>query len=173
MAFTFDATSGGEDSNSYCTVEQADDYFAGRLNVDAWDALTDSDKEKVLVMATTRIEAERFGGEKTSGTQSLQFPREVIYDKDGYIYPSSTIPKGLINATCELALFYLERDEEGIMTEYELHDAQYLDNYKVGPLNYGFRKRAKADELPAQVQRELRGIGIGVWLHNTNGIMIR
>jgi len=173
MAFTFDATIGGEDSNSYCTVEQADDYMDARLSTDAWDALSTSDKESALAMATRRINAERFGGRKTAQSQALQFPREVIYDKDGYVYDSNVIPQELINATCEMALFYLERDEEGIVTEYELHDAQYIESYGVGPLSYKFKKGAKADGLPNAVQRELRAMGLGVWLRNTAGIMIR
>lgn len=173
MAFTFDATPGGETSNSFCTVEQADDYFAGRLFVDQWDALEDTDKEKALVMSSTRINGERFSGRMTDPDQALQFPRETIFDKDGFAYDSGVIPQGLINAVCELALFYLDRADEGIVTEHELHDAQYLESFKVGPLDYKFKKGAKADELPMPVQRELKGIGIGVWLKSTAGIMIR
>lgn len=173
MAFVFDATIGGASSNSFCTVQQADDYFAGRLFAEAWDSLSDANKQKVLVMSTTRINAETFSGRMTSQTQALQFPREVIYDKDGYVYETDVIPQGVINATCELSLFYLERDEKGILTEQELHDAQYLESDAVGPLDQKFRRRAKADELPAQVQRELRGIGIGAWIKNRTGIMVR
>lgn len=172
MAFVFDATVGGASSNSFCTVDQADDYFGGRLNADSWEDLSTSEKEKALVTATTRLNAERFSGRAASQSQSLQFPRDVIYDKDGISIASDVIPQGLVNATCELALFYLDRDE-GYLSEAELHDAQYLERYKVGPLDMGFRKSAKADELPMQVQRELAGIGVGVWLKHRNGLMIR
>ena len=132
MAFSFDATIGGTSSNSYCTVEQADDYFGGRMYADNWDSLGDSDKEKVLVMAARRVEAERFAGIKTDQNQSLQFPRTGLTDKEGYIYSETVIPQGVINAQCEMALFYLDRDER-LLNERELHDAQFMEHNKIGP----------------------------------------
>ena len=50
-----DATLGGENSNSYVTVQEADDYFDNRLHSDLW--IDDvAIKEKALITATRMLE---------------------------------------------------------------------------------------------------------------------
>ena len=56
-------------------------------------------------MATRVIDAEyRFGGVKVSETQALQWPRLECRDPDtGEDVPENSVPKAVVDATCELA----------------------------------------------------------------------
>jgi hypothetical protein len=167
MAFTFDATVGGTTSNSYPTLEQANDYFDGRYENDLWTGKSDAEKQRLLVSATRRIDAETFTSIKNDLNQSLQFPRLAAADRDGYIIdPNEPLPKNLINAVCELSYFMMQSDDR-IMSEVELHDAEMMKNYKVGPLDRGFN-RAEMDKLPKTVTNELKAIGSGVWTGEVN-----
>lgn len=163
MAFTFNSTSGDAAANSYSSVEDADNYFGGRYPNDYWTSLSSTDKQKVLATATRRLDAEMYSGRQTTNTQRLQFPREVIFDRDTYNYASDEIPFNLANAVYELGYFLLEADDR-IMEEAELHDANMMDSYSVGPLTYGFNGKVKMDALPERVINELKAIGHGVWL---------
>ncbi len=62
--------------NQYATISEADTYFAGRLNVDAWDDANTTNRNKALIEATTRIDRLNFYGAMTETDQTLQFPRD-------------------------------------------------------------------------------------------------
>lgn len=105
--------------NSYCTVADADAYFAARLNSEAWNNSTPESKETALIDACRRIDTLRFMGYKTSAAQSLQWPRVVVrpdlppderawfYDNYGNIVVSDTVPHGIITAQMEEALYLI------------------------------------------------------------------
>jgi hypothetical protein len=84
--------------SAYCTVDEAQSYFDGRLNTDAWDDATSTNKEKSLINATRLIDRLNFKGTKTSDSQDLQFPR----DED------TTVPDDIKYACSELALALLD-----------------------------------------------------------------
>lgn len=63
MVILLDSTKSGEFANSYVTTVEADDYFSGHYNstfTTAWDALDDSQKQLLLIQATSMIEQFRF-----------------------------------------------------------------------------------------------------------------
>lgn len=62
---------------AYLTAIDAQTYFDGRLNTDAWDNATSGNRDKALSMATQLIDRLNFLGERTSDTQALQFPRDA------------------------------------------------------------------------------------------------
>lgn len=179
MAFVFDSTVGDTAANSYISVSNANDYFAGRLGTDLWDALTPAKKEKVLVMATKRIDRERFGGQLTYyGIQALQWPRNGVvsrnytadptfaptFEPTGFYYiDSNTIPLELEQATCEMALFYLKElnDDTTVVGDYDL---ETLTSYQIGPINVGIKANVKADRLPTVVKELIQAIGRNAWL---------
>lgn len=125
-----DATVSGENSNSYLTLEEAEAYFAGRLNADAWESASDADKEKALLMACRHIESLRLRVRRrpygypdepvdylgatwdvvapASATQALSFPRRKDKDHDG----NFAIPERVKQAQCEEALALLARGAE-------------------------------------------------------------
>lgn len=87
---------GKTDSESYCSVEDADKYFADR-GIEEWEDLDITQKEQALRKATDYIElrfGSRFTGCKNSETQSLSFPR----------YGKEEVPRNLIRACAEYAL---------------------------------------------------------------------
>src|ERR1041385_7228772 len=92
------ATIGGSTSNSYVTLTEANDYFDDRLNAAEWNAATSDSKEKALITATRRIDEEQFVGYKVSNTQALKWPRFNVYDEDGLIFDSTTIPERVKHA---------------------------------------------------------------------------
>lgn len=86
-------------SGSYCTIEEANEYFAGRLHAESWGQADDSTKEKALRQATRTIDRQPLRGRKSDREQTLAFPR----------YPDIEIPKEVQEACCEEALALLER----------------------------------------------------------------
>lgn len=109
MAVTvvIDSTVGGEDANSYASIEQADTLANTRVSpaAAAWRALGSSEaaldtKARALITATRDIDSIPsaefdFVDEKASDDQALEFPRNT---------DPTSLPQRLVNATIELAL---------------------------------------------------------------------
>lgn len=86
-------------SESYCTIEYADEYFKNRLHAESWGQADDSTKEKALKQATRAIDRQPLRGRKSDREQTLAFPR----------YPDTELPEAVKEACCEEALALLER----------------------------------------------------------------
>jgi len=86
-------------SGSYCTIEEANAYFSGRLHAESWGQADESTKEKALKQATRAIDRQLLIGRKTNPEQELAFPR----------YPDEEVPEAVKEACCEEALAILER----------------------------------------------------------------
>ena len=86
-------------SESYCTIEYADEYFKNRLHAESWGETSEADKEKALKQATRAIDRQLLTGRKTNPEQGLAFPR----------YPDTEVPEAVKEACCEEALAILER----------------------------------------------------------------
>jgi hypothetical protein len=85
--------------NSYIDIDEANEYFTGRLHAESWGETSDADKEKALKQATKEIDRQPLTGRKATDTQALAFPR----------YPDSEVPEVVKEACCEVALALLER----------------------------------------------------------------
>lgn len=108
MPSQIDATVGGVNANSYVDVGTADTFFDNRINAGAWNNVVDTDdKARALIMATDRIDQEKYRGARASSTQRLNFPRSGISYDDGAPVPTTTVPRQVCNATMELALAIL------------------------------------------------------------------
>ncbi|MFB3883244.1 MAG: DnaT-like ssDNA-binding protein [Armatimonadota bacterium] len=125
-----DATIAGPASNSYLSLEDAQDYFAARLHSHAWDAASDADKEKALLSACRRIEAHRLQVHRrpygfpydlpnaldrpadplapADPEQALSFPRQRDLDRTG----NFALPEQVKQAQCEEALALLAQGAE-------------------------------------------------------------
>ena len=105
------------DANAYADVADADAYHAGHLYASAWTAATADQKAVALVMASRLIDAEyQFNGTRTTANQAMQWPRAMCPEPDNVHVPISvllpipydyvqydTVPKAVIQATCEMA----------------------------------------------------------------------
>ena len=93
-------------ADSYATEAAADAYMANRLNAELWTGATTAVKESALKSATRRLESEDWKGIKADvlSANSLRFPRSELYNADGQIESSTTVPLAIQNATAELAL---------------------------------------------------------------------
>ena len=116
--------SGKADANTYADAADGDAYHAGHLYATAWTGATDDQKAAALVMATRLIDAEfQFNGTRTTANQALQWPRAKCPDPDSVHVPISvllpipydyvqydTVPKAVVQATCEMARAMLIED---------------------------------------------------------------
>lgn len=107
-----DATAGGANANSYCTVAEADAYHATHLYASAWTEASTANKEKALIWATRLLDEQvEWHGYVYNNTQALRWPRSMVADRDErYFFDNTTIPVFLKHATAELARHLLAGD---------------------------------------------------------------
>lgn len=149
-------------SNSYVTVAEADAYFETRLDVAAWEDLTDENqKAKALVTASMILDELEWTGVAISVDQSLAFPRNGSYfdPKLGMcILLDSNVPDRVIVATYELAYHLLNND--GL-----LDDTGTVEDLQVGPVNLS--KVRSAQKIPSFVKRHINPLllnrGANTW----------
>lgn len=90
---------GGNNYTAYASVAEADAYLAvDPTRSAAWALLSDDQKGANLVAATRRLDLLDFSGEKVSGTQETQWPRNNA-TCNGDPVPSDGVPLELQNAT--------------------------------------------------------------------------
>ena len=165
MALTLNATAADASANAYLTVASAVAYFEGRFDATNFTSCTSTTSQSMaLVMATTRLDQERFYGVPTYSTQALQWPRSGVLDPRfaegtafdpgwGLCYDGDTIPTPIKNATCELALALLQD-----VTLLRDSGLEGYDEVSVGGVVVKPFKGHKAGDLPYAAQRELRGL---------------
>ena len=90
---------------SYCTIEEANEYFASRLFVDVWESADEATKEKALAMATRKIDRIPFKGKKAIEYQENAFPRCFKYYNawGSYWDCQIEVPEAIKVACCEEA----------------------------------------------------------------------
>jgi hypothetical protein len=92
MPITLVATPGAETANTFGTLEEADAYFASRVDATDWAAAGEEARKAALVSAATRLTECRFAGRRTYEDQALAFPRSCLNDEDGFAVGVDTIP---------------------------------------------------------------------------------
>jgi hypothetical protein len=149
-----DATVSGASSNSYLTLEEADELFEGfkPAVMDAWDALEDDARANLLKWGTRVIDRYRDWGPPAVANQRLKFPRTV--DQAG------VIPSEVQSALVEFCAFQLEG--EGESADLKRLAAEGVTSVSIlgqsMSLGGGPGGVADASELPAGARRELDGI---------------
>ena len=124
-------------AGSYIDRIEAQAYFDGRLNTDAWDDVTDdAEKDKSLIMSTRIIDRLNFLGTKTDDNQDLQFPRDDDVD----------IPQDVMDATAEIALALLD----GVNPELE-YENLFMTSQGYGGIRSSFDRTVKAPHLLAGI----------------------
>jgi len=104
--------------NSCVSVEDANIYFADRLDVAAWNEAGEVMRGQALVMATSTFEELPWDGTLLDAAQLLCWPRVGEYydvGRNQYIPYGLGVPKRVAAAYYELAYHYLNND--GIFDE--------------------------------------------------------
>ena len=127
--------------DTYCTVAEANTYFATTFSATAWDALDDSVKEIALRQACLRMEQMNWLGIKQDSEQTLQFPR--IYDNDNL----NGTPEDVKHAQMELALYLYQNQSNQVLTAQQMG----LKSISLGNESYSFGDGSvSANYIPCQ-----------------------
>lgn len=137
-AFIAEDGTGLETATSLISVAFADDYFALRGN-SIWAALSATEKEKHLVLATDYVEY-RYSGRFISSrlypdTQALSFPRDLVVE----------FPTPVKKAVCEYAILSVNGT---LLSEPLLIDGQMIK-----------RKRERLIQFEEEVHYEINRAG--------------
>lgn len=109
-------------TDSYISLEYANHYHRLRNSFDAWNTLTDEQKQRRLVSASDFLDHHyRFAGNKADPEQAREFPRDV----NG---ATGQIPDKICKAVCELAL----------QADLNQNAAQKMSSVKVGPVSVSY-----------------------------------
>ena len=95
-------------ANSYVTVSGIGVY-ATDYGLDDWSAstVTDTMRNQAVFKSMRYLESLNWRGQKYSETQSLEWPRSYVYDRNDYLIDEDVIPQAVINAQCEIAVLML------------------------------------------------------------------
>jgi len=149
MALTVETGTGSATADSYISEADAVTYldkYAASGASNAFTAASTANAEIALRSATRTIDAMlglRFKGARLLGTQALQWPRVAVVTNDNFAVDSDSVPALVKNATCELALRFIE-DSTG-------HDTSRLtpDQDKSGSI---LMERLKADVVETETR---------------------
>lgn len=154
---TITSTPKETNSNSYISSADADLYFAGKYSsAEKWTGLTAEKKSQLLITATIQLETYLYGGEPTTNTQALQWPRKHLTDRSGNLINQDVIPVKVQYAQCEMADWILT-EEDRSLTDIEL---QQLESFKAGPLD--IKVKSAPVTVPPTVKQLLSSIGPAV-----------
>lgn len=109
MTLVIDPTVGGATANSFVSAAEMTAYCDGRLNASVW--LGDGTQNAALVEATRELAALSWQGRTVTETQALTWPRLYVVNPDSSWYQyfaTTSIPRRVKDATCELALQFLK-----------------------------------------------------------------
>lgn len=118
MAIEIDATLSGAASNSYVTVIEADDYFAGHFvlaKATLWSGLSEAQKKTLLRLGASIVESlpmEDNAEYRRVSSQSLTFPRNVDHASGVFF-----VPQDVKDAQCEQAVYLATMDEANMVAQ--------------------------------------------------------
>ena len=157
MTLVVEDGSGKSNAESYISVADADTYHSNRGNTD-WAALTTSEKERLLRIATDYMVAVyrlRWDGYRYVNTQALDWPRIYVPVRDicsVNAYPEyvdfDVVPTQVKNACAELAL---KANTETLLDDL----SQGTIREKVGPIEVEYDKFSPQFKRYLQVENSL------------------
>lgn len=98
-------------SNSYVTLQEAEDYLSikSASAFEIWDA--EIDQENFLMLATRLLDQRaNFQGSKTVQASALRWPRTGVSDRDGISLAYDEVPPAIKAATIEIAYHLLSQN---------------------------------------------------------------
>lgn len=141
-------------TNSYATVEEAESYFADRLDVAAWVEADATQRAQSLVTATGILDDQAWIGTAITETQPLAFPRSGTYYDPRIGAPISmeeSTPLRIVKACFELAYHLLNND--GLMD-----DTGSMTNLSVSSINLS--AITAPNLIPATVKRLIQPLKV-------------
>jgi hypothetical protein len=101
--------------NSYVSLDEAEAYFADRINVGSWTEADDLTKEQALVTAAKQLNLTRWIGVIADKSQTLAFPRigsyyEPLYN-DVVELDGTIVPVRISTANMEQAYHLINNDD--------------------------------------------------------------
>jgi len=109
--FTVETGTGATDSNSYCSVADADQYHENHSGSTVWSAASQANKEKALRLATQYLDLHyNWKFYRVTDEQALEWPKSYVQDRNGFAIGSDVIPQQIKDATAHLALESLNGD---------------------------------------------------------------
>lgn len=155
-------------TNSYVSLDEADDYFETRITSQDWFDTDCEEKMIALITATSIIDNSSWAGRAVSETQALAWPRVAsIHDPRlgrlvNFGGTETEAPLEVRNATCELALHLIQNptvfgEEIGLTTT----TTTTPDNIRIGSIQLeglNSNSEAKAAQglptvLPLRIKR--------------------
>lgn len=152
-----------DDTNSYVTLDEAEAYFANRLDAAAWDEAKEVQKEQALVTAAQTMETLDWVGSIVDPSQPLAWPRKGYFfdPRLGYTVEIDDIPARVKTAQMELAYHLLNND--GV-----LDTGGGVKSVKVGPIEItGIRSASAVSSVASKMLSPLlNNRGAAVWRAN-------
>lgn len=107
MALTVENGNGLTNAESYLAEADADTYHTNHSGSTDWSGATTARKEQALRKATQYLDGIYrldWRGYRKTRDQALAWPRSDVFDQDGYLVDSASLPQALKDATAEAAL---------------------------------------------------------------------
>jgi len=107
MALTLISEAGLSTSTSYVSLASANDFILQNIHISGtWSSVSTTNQIGCLIYATTLIDAQMdWIGTKGASTQSLDWPRDDVEDKNGYAVTTTLIPQFLQEAVSFYGFF--------------------------------------------------------------------
>lgn len=136
--------------NSYGTVEEAEIYFADRLDASVFNAASEPRKAQALITGTMLLDSLDYTGAAVDADQDLAFPRSGYYfdPRVGTSVSMDPVPARMPKALFELALHLLSN--EGL-----LDDTGRVDSLSMGG-SLSIDGIRPASKIPGLVRRIIR-----------------
>lgn len=150
MALVVETGAGVAGANSYTSLVDAQAFIDAR-------GLTATLTEGLLLSAMDTLNAVRLRGHKTLDTNPLPCPRHTLYDIEGYLLPSNTIPAGIIAAQIWLAYYALQGSDTAAVATPAIRS----ETVDVISVDYAVSDGATTQISPLQlpnVKRALQGL---------------
>jgi hypothetical protein len=157
MIFEVETGEGSPTSNSYSTVEFADDYISLFYpEHEAWGNMTEDQKKMVLVYSTRYLDSLLvWTSTLRKEEQALSFPRKEFHDSDGRKVKEDVIPSILTEITVEFAVEHLVNGLSRELLKISRED--FADTSD----SYASPKLIKSSNVVYEVMLELMHIGYG------------
>ena len=158
MAFVLETGAGLPNSNAFISVQFAKNFWDDRGR--DYATYTDEEIEQAIIRATFYIsESHRFKGYRKRprnsqhGFQALEFPRQDLFDQDGYWVDDDKVPREVEWATA-VATWQELTSPHSLQPVYESHGR--VESEQVGPLKVVYDTTQKTAYSARPVLLEIR-----------------
>lgn len=140
-------------ANSYCSVEDADDYHENHLYATDWTSANTTTRENALIMASRLLDEQvSWDGAIVDSSSGLRWPRYNVWHEDGYMISSNIVPDFVKNATAEYARKLIGEDR----TDETNRDLKGFKMVQIGDLKIQVDEWTSKPVMPPSVWSMIR-----------------